>query len=197
MPIRFLSKLAMGLVVAELLLMLISWIWSAAIPMSGVRSMLSGEGIRWFFGHFADIMATPLLVWLLLLAMSYGALVRSGLMASLRRTVSFRRRRARIITLFFVLIYVAAVLLLTVSPHAVLLSASGTLWPSPFSASLIPIIAFGLLSAAIVYGMVAGTFQTLSDVYRSLQEGICKSAPLLPLYVLLTQFYYSLLFCFA
>ena len=125
MPIRFLSKLAMGLVVAELLLMLISWIWSAAIPMSGVRSMLSGEGIRWFFGHFADIMATPLLVWLLLLAMSYGALVRSGLMASLRRTVSFRRRRARIITLFFVLIYVAAVLLLTVSPHAVLLSVIG------------------------------------------------------------------------
>ena len=50
------KKKALALVLAQLLLMLGSWLWSAALPLSGVRSMLSGEGIRWFLGHFADKM---------------------------------------------------------------------------------------------------------------------------------------------
>ncbi len=69
---RLLPVTAGVLVLAQLLLMLVSWIWSAAVPASGVRSMLSSEGIRWFFGHFAEMLATPLLVWILLLAAAYG-----------------------------------------------------------------------------------------------------------------------------
>ena len=126
---RFLPQIALTLVLAQLLLMLGSWLWSAALPLSGVRSMLSGEGIRWFLGHFAEIVASPVLVWLLLLAMAYGAVVRS-----------------RGVSVVFLVIYVGIVLLLTVVPHAVLLSASGLLWPSPFSASLVPLVAFGVKS---------------------------------------------------
>ena len=117
---RFLPQIALTLVLAQLLLMLGSWLWSAALPLSGVRSMLSGEGIRWFLGHFAEIVASPVLVWLLLLAMAYGAVVRS-----------------RGVSVVFLVIYVGIVLLLTVVPHAVLLSASGLrlwragLWSAP------------------------------------------------------------------
>ena len=187
---KLLPYIALALALAQLLLILTSWVWSAAMPLSGVRSMLSSEGIRWYLGHFAELMASPFLVWLLLGAMAYGAVVRCR---SLQGN-SYRSSRARLISMVFLVIYVGVVLLLTVSPHAVLLSASGLLWPSPFSASLVPITVFGILMAAILYGVVAGTFQTLSEVYDSLVYGLRQCAPLLPIYVLFMQLFESFRF---
>lgn len=190
---RLLPHIALALVVAQLLLMLVSWIVSAALPMGGVRSMLSGEGIRWFLGHYADVLATPLLVWILLLSMAYGC-VTKGVSLHAR---SYRESRARIIALIFLLVFLCAVLLMTVVPHAVLLAADGSLWASPFSYSLVPLIALGLTMAGIVYGLVSARFTSLADIFDSLISGLRAAAPWLLLYVLLAQLYYSLLFVFA
>jgi len=190
---RFLPYIALLLVTAELLLILLSWILSAAMPMSGIRSMLSSEGIRWFLGHFVEILAHPVLVWLILLAMSYGC-IRHCAIFDVRHT--YRFTRARWLSALVLMAYVVVILLLTIVPRAVLLSASGTLWPSPFSSALVPLIAFGLLVFSMVYGLVAGTFQSFSDVYDSLLSGIRSAAPLLLFYVLLSQFFYSLCFVF-
>ena len=188
---RSLPYIALTLAVGELLLVLGSWILSAALPMSGIRSMLSGEGIRFFLGHFADLLATPLLVWLLLLAMAYGVVLRSGVISGAR---SFRSSRARLIALLFAAAYLAVVLLMALVPHAVLLSASGTLWPSPFSASLVPLTAFGLAMVAAVYGIVAGTITSLADIYESFVDGIRRAAVLLPICLLFVLIYESLCF---
>ncbi len=187
---RVLPYIALVLALAQLLLILVSWVWSAAMPLSGGRSMLSSEGVRWFLGHLAELMASPVLVWMLLGAMAYGAIVK----CRGQQGNSYRSSRARIISLVFLAVYVAIVLLLTVTPHAVLLSASGLLWPSPFSASLVPITAFGILLTAILYGVVAGTFQTLSNVYDSLVYGLQWCAPLLPVYILFMQLFESFRF---
>lgn len=188
---RSLPYIALTLAVGELLLVLGSWILSAALPMSGIRSMLSGEGIRFFLGHFADLLATPLLVWLLLLAMAYGVVLRSGVISAAR---SFRSSRARLIALLFAAAYLAVVLLMALVPHAVLLSASGTLWPSPFSASLVPLTAFGLAMVAAVYGIVAGTITSLADIYESFVDGLRRAAALLPICILLVLICESLYF---
>lgn len=194
---RILPHIALALFAAQLLLMLGSWIYSAAFPVGGVQSLLSGEGLRWLMGQFAQTLATPVLVWLLLLAMSYGVLAGSGVFRFLKPGVSqagYRELRALWLSLGFIVVYIGAVLLLTFSPHAVLLSAVGTLWPSPFSASLVPVIAFGLMVFASFYGLISGTFRGVAQVYESLLQGIRLAAPLLLFYVLLIQFYYSLLF---
>lgn len=188
---RSLPYIALTLAVGELLLVMGSWILSAALPMSGIRSMLSGEGIRFFLGHFADLLATPLLVWLLLLAMAYGVVLRSGVISGPR---SFRSSRARLIALLFAAAYLAVVLLMALVPHAVLLSASGTLWPSPFSASLVPLTAFGLAMVAAVYGIVAGTITSLADIYESFVDGLRRAAALLPICILLVLICESLRF---
>ena len=190
---RVLPMVAGVLMLVQLLLMLVSWIWSAAVPASGVRSMLSNEGIRWFLGHFAEMLATPLLVWILLLAAAYGCVVRSGLLRGQR---SYRAQRARVVTILFAVVYVGIVLLMTVVPHAVLLSADGSLWPSPFSSSLVPLVSFGIVAAALIYGTVSGSFLTLGHAVQSLVKGLQSAAPLLLLYILLAQLYFSLSFVF-
>ena len=145
--------------------MLVSWLLSAAFPSSGLRSLLSSEGLRWLMGHFAEMIATPVLAWLLLCAMAWGCLARSGL---LLRPTNYRERRAQVMALLLLAVIVGVMLLLTAIPHAVLLSAVGGLWPSPFSSSLVPVVA--------------------------VLQGIRQAAPLFLFYVLIVQIYESLRF---
>jgi aminobenzoyl-glutamate transport protein len=44
------------------------------------------------------------------------------------------------------------------------------------------------------YGIIAGAFNTLADVYDAVLYGIRQGAPFLLFYVLLTELYQSLLF---
>jgi aminobenzoyl-glutamate transport protein len=188
---RILPHLAFVLVGLQLLLMLVSWLLSAAFPASQFRSLLTGEGLRWFMGSYARLVATPVLAWLLLGAMAYGCLWRSGL---LHRPSSYREHRALMISLLLMAAIVVVMLLFTVVPHAVLLSAVGGLWPSPFSDSLIPVVAFSVTLVSAVYGLVVGRFEGVADVYHAVLQGIRLCAPLLLFYVLLIQIYESLRF---
>ena len=188
---RYLPHIAFLLFAAQLLLMLVSWLLAAANPASGVRSLLSSEGLRWFLGHFSDVLGTPVLLCLLLLLMAYGSLKNCGI---LQFKSSYRQSRALIITLLLFVVYVGVIVLLVMIPHAVLLSATGSLWPSPFSAAVVPLFAFGMTLLSTVYGYVAGSYFNMSDVYQSLIDGIRCGAPWLLFYVLLGQIYYSLQF---
>lgn len=187
------------LLIAELALILLSWILSAA-GIEGVRSLLSGEGVRWFVGDFARMVASPLLTWLLLLMIAVGTFLRSGLSSLWHerrpRIISYRDRTAFRVSLVLLVAYVAAILLLTVVPHAVLLSASGSLFPSPFSRSLIPFVAFGITLVSIAFGLISGRMQSLSDILAALTYGIQRFAPLLILYIFCIQLYQSLRFVF-
>ena len=188
---RLLPHIALALVIVQLLLMLVSWLFSAAYPTSGVRSLLSAEGLRWLMGHFSDLLATPLLVWIVLCSIAWGCLSRSCL---LRRPTNYRERRAQLMAWLLLAVIVGIMVLLTAIPHAVLLSAVGGLWPSPFSASLVPVIAFSVTLISAFYGMVSGRFEQLSAVYDAVLLGICQGAPWLLFYVLVTQIYESLRF---
>ena len=68
-----LGWLCLSVVIAETLLVILSWLLSA-MRVEGVRSLLSSEGIRWFFSSFNDLIASPVLVWFLLLLCAFGCL---------------------------------------------------------------------------------------------------------------------------
>lgn len=71
---------ALLLGVGQVVLILTSWLLTAAMPESFPRSLLSAEGIRWFFGRFVGNVESPLLVWLLLFSFMLGALQHSGIL---------------------------------------------------------------------------------------------------------------------
>lgn len=193
---RVFSYIALALILAEVLLVLVSWLLSATM-LGGMRSLLSSEGLRWYAGHYTDLLLSPLLAWLLLLSMAAGCMLRSGVLGMLKRAANYRERVAASATSLFLIIYIGVVLLLAVVPHAVLRSATGGLWPSPFSAALVPLLSFGVVLASSIYGLISGRLPHISHVFQSLVDGLSASAPLLLLYVLFIQFYESLRFCFA
>ena len=190
---RLAAWLGCVLLLAELILILVSWLLSATMT-EGVRSLLSSEGIRWFFGSFVGIMASPLLVWLLLSLIAWGSLQKSGLLAMQQ---SYREKVALRSALLLLILYVSVILLLTVTPNAFLLSITGSLFPSAFSRSLVPIIAFGIVLMSISFGVMSGRINSLSAVLETLSFGISKGAELFVLYILIMQFYESLWFVFG
>lgn len=190
---RYLPHIAFTLFVLQLLLMMGSWLLSAAFPVDGIHSLLSSEGLRWFLGHYATLIGSPWMAWLLLLSIAYGCLRHSGL---LRPGKSYRERSALYITILLAALLIAVVLLLTIIPHAVLLSATGELWPSPFSHSLVPLIAFSILLLGICYGMVSGTLENLTAIYNAMLDGIRRAAPFFIFYILIAQIYESLKYIF-
>ena len=190
---RLAAWLGCVLLLAEVILILVSWLLSATMT-EGVRSLLSSEGIRWFFGSFVGIMASPLLVWLLLSLIAWGSLQKSGLLAMQQ---SYREKVALRSALLLLILYVAVILLLTVTPNAFLLSITGSLFPSAFSRSLVPIIAFGIVLMSISFGVMSGRINSLSAVLETLSFGISKGAELFVLYILIMQFYESLWFVFG
>ena len=188
---KFLPHIAFTLFVAQLLLMLVSWLLSAAFPDSGIRSLLSGEGMRWFFGHFSHQLATPILVCLVLILMAYGTFRHCGL---LHYRSTYRERRALTMTLLLTVVAVMLLVLLAAIPHAVMLSVTGSLWPSPFSRALLPLLSFIVIALSAFYGIMAGHFANLSNVYDALLDGIRQGAALLLFYLLIIQLYLSVFY---
>lgn len=194
---RVSAHIALVLGILELGLILASWIFSSMFPDSGMRSLLGSEGVRWFFGRFTDIVSGRLLVWLILLSVAFGCARESGISHIFRGRLQYRERIALSFAVCMFLIYSAVFITLAFIPHAILLSASGELFPSPFSASLIPVVSFGICLLSVVYGIVSGRFRSVEDVYMSLFAGISTAAPVFLYYILLIQLYYSVLFVFG
>ena len=196
MKSKLVAWVSLLLLALELLLVFVSWLLSATMT-EGVRPLLSEEGVRWLCGHYATILLSPVLIWIILLSMAIGALVKGGLIHAFVQRNSYRERIAWRVTCVLLLLYVVSIALTVVLPQGVLLSATGALWPSPFSRAIIPLLSFGCLLSSVCYGSLSRTFTSLADVTDALSWGIAQSAPLLLLYVLGAQLYQSFLFVFA
>lgn len=186
------------LVIAQVIVFFGSWVWSAAMPESSVRSLLSDGGIRWLFGTFAANLSSPLLVWIILLDISLGMCLDSGFSNALklrfrigRKALDSQSKSGLRAAGCILLVEVAVVLLLTLPPHAVLLSVTGSLFPSSFSVSIVPLIAFMGVTASVCYGLFSGTFHNYKDVVSCGCNSRLPLRSLLVIYVLAVELYYS------
>lgn len=193
---RIVYHIALVLIVAQLMLILVSWLLSATLS-EHVRSLLSDEGLRWFAGGFSRLLLTPLLSWLLLCAMAYGCLRKSGITRMFFWPKNYREQLAFRLTLFLIVLMFGGMILLSMVPHAILLSATGRLFPSPFGAALVPMLAFLCILASAAYGLVVRRFSYVYDVFSSMIAGLSSVAPLLLLYLLFMQLYVSLRYVFG
>ena len=182
------------LALAQIVLVLLSWLITAAMPEAFPRSMLSPEGIRWFFGSFTENMASPWLVGLLLICIAWGTLQTSGLL-HFDHTI-YRHRNALRLVLIELVLFVAVILLLTVVPHAILLNVMGGIEASSFSRSILPYICFAVIVMSLSFGAVSNRLQGIEAMGESLSEGIRMAAPYFVIYILANQLYSSIEYLF-
>ncbi|WP_278526354.1 AbgT family transporter [Segatella salivae] len=175
------------------MIILLSWLLSAALPDLSVHSLLSSEGIRWFFGQFSSNIATPLTAWLIVAVIAYGCLSSCGIL-ELKHPLDFRQRVAIRFVVFEIVVFVAIILLLTLMPHAVLLSIDGDICSGSLANSIIPYLSLVVCVASITYAYLSGRCNTKAELFDMLCEGNRQLSPLFIIYVLLTQLVYSVLY---
>ena len=198
---KILPLTALFLASAEVALTLFSWFITSVMPSVELRSVLSGEGLRWLFGSFVGNLSSPLSVWLILVFMAYGAYSYSGLKYSVRsllrgERLGYRHRHAVYTAAVTACVIISVIALLAFMPHAVLLGVSGTLFPGAFSSALVPVIALSVILLSVVYGIASGKLASIYDIYRSMYSGMYVLAPLIPVYALAVQLYCTVQFIF-
>lgn len=191
---HLLAWLAFLLAVGQVLFILASWLLTAAMPDSFSRSLLSAGGIRWFFGRFVDNIESPLLVWLLLLSFVFGVVERSGILHY--KASEYRQRIAMRLALFEGVFFILLMMALVMVPHAILLNVMGGLFPSSFSASLVPYCCFSLMVMSVSYGVMSDRLKSIVAVYEALVSGVGRLGGVFLLYLLIAQLYHIILFLF-
>lgn len=193
MKIRLYSHIALLLLVLQLLVVLGSWIISATFPETNMHSLISSEGLRWYSSNIVDKMASPLLIWIMLLSMAYGCMRGSGILSVFARgyRMTYRERTGLYFMLLIALTYALIILWLTINPGSILLSVTGNIWPSPFSLGLVPIICVGICLSCIIYSIVSGRCSSTIDVFISLTSGLSSASPIILIYILSITIYHS------
>ena len=208
-----LGYIVLVLLVAQLALILLSWLVTAAFPELPMRSVLSSEGIRWFFGSFVSNQLSPLPIYFIMAVMAVGACVRSRLYDALRETLSntrsslttssnhqhkvhYREKVGLRIALVEFIVYVIIMVLLTAIPHAILLSVTGQLFPSSFSSSFIPSLSLIIIIMSLTYGVASGTIDSVAKMHKVLVGGLEVGSRLVPTYVVGIQLYMSIKYVF-
>ncbi len=191
---RRIYRLALLAALAQLVLIVASWLVTSAEPTLPMRSLLSRAGIRWYFGNYVDRIATPWLVYILLLSFAWGCMRGSQLWSALRDWFSSRRsvlttqeKFALVVSLVFLGLQVLTIALLTLLPHAILLSVTGSLWPSSFSRSVVPIVAFMAATTHALYDVLSGEISSLDQMGRKMAGTGSTVMPLLLCYCLLAD----------
>lgn len=189
---RILAYVGGVLCLGQVALMLASWLLTAAWPENFSRSLLSAEGIRWFFGQFQYNLASPLLVWLVVGCIAYGAYVKSRIARYDHR--EYRQRFALGVAGFELGGFVIVMLALTLLPHAILLNVMGGLIPSSFTQSIVPYCAFGLTVVFLSFGLISGSVKGIEGIFRAMVFGVVCGAPYFVLYVFAAQLYKSIVY---
>ena len=199
--LKSLFKLSIAFITCSLLLLqimvvILSWMIKTIYPEFNGRSLLSGEGVRWFFGNFTNNVASNILVWIILLGLSWGAIRASNILQVFKRshTLSYRERLGFRVVLIEIMIWFIVIALLSFIPHAAMLGITGQLFPSSFSKSIIPLIAFIALFSSITYGLIIGRLRKGNLIIEALSNGIKQITPYIIIYIIFIQLFYSVKF---
>ena len=185
-----------GLLLLHIIVVILSWMIKTIYPEFNGRSLLSGEGVRWFLGNFTNNVASNILVWIILIGLSWGSIRASNILQVFKRshTLSYRERLGFRIVLIEIMIWGIVIVLLSFIPHAAMLSITGQLFPSSFSKSIVPLIAFIALFSSITYGLIIGRLRKGNLIIEALSNGIKQIAPYIIIYIILVQLIYSIKF---
>ena len=92
--------------------------------------------------------------------------------------------------------FLLAIALLTLMPHAILLSVTGSLFPSSFSQAIVPLLTLIGITCSISYSVISGHASMLAAIRQCLTGAGSVMAWAIPLYVLFIQLYSSFVYVF-
>lgn len=138
--------------------------------------------------------------------MTLGIVRRSGFIADMRRKragastdeevkdvmANYSERLAVRLALATLTLGIIVILLLTLLPHAILLNSNGDVFNSSFSRGIIPMLCLVISISAGIYGLCTSHITLRHSIADAFAYGIARISPLILLYILVAQIYFTL-----
>lgn len=184
------------LVAMQVLTVLLSWIVSAVWPSLAVESLLGNSGLRWLLSSYADNVSSPLLSWMLLLAVAYGMFRYNGFPQSLAFKNEDNPKVLFAKKIFFLEIFLGFLfcVILAFYPHSVVLGVSGHLFPGPFLTIVLFVMIMVVIFANISFMYLSENASDDKSAEKALIFGLQSVAPLIVIYLLLKEWTAMVLF---
>lgn len=175
-----------------------SWIGSI-YGIGEVQSLLSAEGIRWILSHVVEnYVCCPAFGIVLFVLMGVGIMDKAGLLDTLKRLcqrekqLSRKERRALVLSVIALFLYVMLFVIVMLLPWNFLLSATGKWYSSPLSKGIVYVLSVGLGISGMVYGYTADVFSRLSDIVEAMSTLIARYAGYFVVLLFVVHFFSSL-----
>lgn len=182
----FLHAYALTMLTAYALLLLSSWVVS--IYVEDVNALLSPRGIRWMCSSVVSNFASAPLAVSLMAMMAVGVARKSGIGSISPKRMTLKKKAALRITSVVALVIMALFSLLLFSPHAVLLSAFGTISNSSFSHGCLGLLVLYVIVVCSVYGYTSGHFSSIDDIIDAHASLLSSAGSLFVCLFLASQF---------
>lgn len=188
-----------ALCAAELLTVLASWLAAALSPSSDVRSLLSGEGLRWLLGSYRANVDGAALFYILAVCFAAGAMIESGVSKKIFRLKKCTSDERLAVGMFIAGVLFAAILsaLFALWPHSFLLSVNGTLTTGPYPKAVLAMFVAAVACGSCVFAAMSASRGAWRAVYRTLTAGLKAAMPFALLWFLAAGVVRSIVYCFA
>ena len=143
----------MALIVLFFLCAVISWIGN--VYGWQCRNVLSGEGVRWLVAMIMDNFNRSPWDYVVLSTATVSVISESGIITGFNKQKYLRQKRAYMLVLLILFLIAICVMIFTLLPGNVLMSAFGTFQNSAMQKGLFPMLAIAFYVIAVVYGYVA------------------------------------------
>ena len=159
--------------------------------------MLSGEGLRWLVSMIMDNFNRAPWGYVVLSTATVSVIAESGIITGFNKQKYLRQKRAYMLVLLILFLIAICVMVFTLLPGNVLMSAFGTFQNSAMQKGLFPMLAIAFYVIAVVYGYATGRFYNVDDIFRATVALPAKIAQYFITMFVASQFLSLLLFAFC
>lgn len=177
---------------------LFSWVGSI-YELGDVQNLISPEGLRWMLRNaVSQYVRTPALGHVFILLMGLGVAYEAGFLQTLWKVIKFRKtrsmkeRRALILSVIILVIYILLIFSITVTPWTIFRNVTGTFSNSPFLQGLPYLISLGIGFTGMIFGFVSGRFRTDHEVIQGMGSLIKRYYEYFIILFFVVQFFISL-----
>lgn len=180
------NKGCLTLLSTVFLLFLGSWFVSA-LQLDGIeiRSLLSSEGLRWVFCHYADGINVHIVLWIV-----YGVMLKTLYHFLLPLKYDLSELKVKLSFIVCTPLLIAGLGLLTLIafiPHAILRSISGSVIDSVSAPGMVSYLLLLLSSVGLLFGLLSGKIESLTVAVKQFMKDSSLLVSLLVSYFILAQ----------
>ncbi len=177
------------LCLAQVAIVLLSWVAAAMFPDSAITSLLSAEGLRWLMSSYEHNVNRSELFYCLIISFVVGTVWESGILAMIapRKPRSYNQRLGVTIVAVVVLTAVLLCLIFAIYPRSFLLGVDGTIWKGPFFPAILLIMTVSITVATCLFVVVTHSDDTFIKLFSCLTGGLRAIVPIVIIFFLLAE----------